>query len=474
MAPTNPLELQEIADLVATYLEGKDLGRCVRVSKNWRDIFLPHRWRVVRVGFIYERDLGTDVYFGPDQDSIHNHRHRIQDLSLHSKIGDLDEHNYPNVRRLEINMIHSKAPINYVTMDFTKWTPLLVDLKMDDVMTEPEFWESLSKHPHLRTLALSNMWLKNNVAAGFWCACMKLEKLEMVIVSIEDTGRPRNVVFDRLRKLTMMGTDLQEDGYQLDLILQSPILESLDWSMNNLSEVKKLSQNRRWPHLSRLSLYCDLHLEEDIAYILDDVGGGLGSLVDFGFCNTLGTHSTRALRTHFSTLAKVDLIGYEDDGVAVVDMLCHCPRLEVLLAKRVFAIDIAERGPWICQQLRELEIWFQFAESEQALHPLVFERLSTLVRLERLNMSYDEACLEDHVGLEFRLDCGLGRLASLQQLTGFGFYLEAPSPELGVEEVTWMVDNWKKLKMVKGPLNSDKTVAAQLKEIIESHGINIS
>jgi hypothetical protein len=59
-----------------------------------------------------------------------------------------------------------------------------------------------------------------------------------------------------------------------------------------------------------------------------------------------------------------------------------------LRAKGAFAKEIAERGPWVCQQLQDLAICFRVGELEEhlQLQQLVFQRFSTLIRLERLEM----------------------------------------------------------------------------------------
>jgi hypothetical protein len=131
----------------------------------------------------------------------------------------------------------------------------------------------------------------------------------------------------------------------------------------------------------------------------------------------------------------------------------------------------------VCQQLRELRIQFLFGASEQDLQQLVFERLSTLVRLRQLRLDYVMSDRTDDFDLlECRLEHGLGRLASLQQLTSV--CLGTPSlcwrnPNLGMEDVVWMVENWKTLEIIRGSLNKDKTLTAQLQRVFESHGIAV-
>jgi len=77
--------------------------------------------------------------------------------------------------------------------------------------------------------------------------------------------------------------------------------------------------------------------------------------------------------------------------------------------------------------------------------------------------------------LKFRLDLGLGHLASLKQLISIGFSQAskyAYTPELGMDEMTWMLNNWKQLKNISGSLNSDPHVTTQLRHALQSHGIS--
>jgi hypothetical protein len=153
----------------------------------------------------------------------------------------------------------------------------------------------------------------------------------------------------------------------------------------------------------------------------------------------------------------------------------------VRLSTSVFAGDIAEGGSWACLHLKELAICFLFEESEQDLQPLVFERLSALTRLERLIMW---ASPTDNAGhgkiLEFRLDCGMGKLAGLQQLTFIRFDIQRLQngirtdyyyPQLGMDEVAWIIDHWKRLEVIKGHFNRNWLLAYVMAIDLESHGI---
>ncbi|KAK3819497.1 MAG: hypothetical protein J3Q66DRAFT_438659 [Benniella sp.] len=478
MSPQDPLEIQEIADTVARYLEVKDLARCVCVSKGWHDTFLPHRWRVIRSGYTYMGLLGRYAQFGPHRDSVHKHRHLIQDLSFIHDINGLDKFDYPNVRRLEFDAICSSlGPVHDPIMDLTTLTPSLVDLRLEDEDTQqPAFWEMLSEHPHLRTLTLEKMQIKSHAIPGFWKTCMNLESLRLDYVDIEDAGCSGNRIFDRLRSLSIANANTMIEPYYMNMVLQSPRLKSLAWDVGTLARVKQQSMNRHWPHLSRLFISCnvsEVEDEEDLTYMLEAIGNGLGGLVEFESNHPMEAQSPKALSLHFSTLVKVDL-GSRSESAITLDILYSCPRLEVLRVGGVDVQKMAERGPWVCQQLRVLEIRFEIPDSRQDLRLLLFELLSTLTRLESLAMSFADTDFGGTHGLRLRLDDGLDLLTNLQQLRLLDFgpsYMKA-CPQIGVDDATWMVKNWKRLKGVYGRLNSDEAVGAQLKEILKSHGID--
>jgi hypothetical protein len=88
----------------------------------------------------------------------------------------------------------------------------------------------------------------------------------------------------------------------------------------------------------------------------------------------------------------------------------------------------------------------------------------------RINIQEDN---DDGV-LAFRLDCGLGQLATLRELTGLGFYPGGSTKmmqQLGRDDVEWMTENWPKLKIINGRLNEDIEVEAELEGILTSHGV---
>jgi hypothetical protein len=343
----------------------------------------------------------------------------------------------------------------------------------------PSFWETLSTHPHIKNLALSFMRLQEDDTPDFWKTCMKLESLNIRRIDINNgDGFPRNVVFGWMRKLSMsVGYTIPND-YQLDLVLQSPMLETLEWEVDQLLVVRERFIDCRWPQFKALHL-SGIHLKDkELEFMLNVSGGDLGIIDDLQLWHCeIGAQAFEALGVHFNTLVKVDISWASLIMRSIPsDLLCFCLRLEVLLVKDVFAKDAAERGPWVCQKLRELNIRFRFQESEQDLHQMICGRLSTLIRLERLTIQYpnsnDVDCNE---GLVLRLDSGLELLASLQHLTHFCILTayNRRFRQLGMEEVAWMVSNWKKLRSIEAQLNDNKWVKDQLLSVFESHGIAV-
>ncbi|KAK3804650.1 MAG: hypothetical protein J3Q66DRAFT_376202 [Benniella sp.] len=156
--------------------------------------------------------------------------------------------------------------------------------------------------------------------------------------------------------------------------------------------------------------------------LLYRVGHGLASLTFYHCQLATRTIRTNTLRTHFKTLVELRIHPCTPvSSDTVLDVLSACPVLEVLHVRYLSAEVITERGPWTCQhRLRELTAGIQAGQDEEALQPLVFERLAALTRLKMLEIltpipNRDEAC----VG--FRLECGLGHWPIGNTCRCFGF-----------------------------------------------------
>jgi len=484
MPPENPLHIPEIMSMVATYLEGSDLARCLRVSKSWRHVFLPHRWRVIK------RVVDKYRHFGPSRDALYKHRHLVQDLTMHTMYEQHTEFmHHPNLRRLDIDLfvIDSDVYDNRETIrwDLTEKYPLLDHLSISNVDVNPTLCRALSEHPSLKSLYLYNSEMKRNNRTVFWEACRNLEGLEMRSIDYKDRSMsvPKDAVFNRMRTLKI------KDAYRrfpplelLDLVFHCPRLESFEWDLVIPFKIRIMInhpiQKDHWPLLNELRNPREPQ-DTEFASIITGIGNSLGRIAELHIAGgTFGPQAFRALDFHFDTL--VDLyVGEFASSIssAIRDVLCSCPNLENMQAPSIYAKDIAEGGPWLCRGLRKLVILFLVRETEQDLCPLVFERLSTLTRLTTLDMGYPIETDNDTLGssLQFRLDCGVEQLACLQELRTVGFYSGyhvERKQQLGTKDVEWMAGNWRKLKAVNGNLNKNPEVDRQLRCVLRSHGID--
>ena len=506
MESTDPQKAQQITNLVAPCLESGDPARrgseesamhvpsssmaslqsrtraglrCHRPSRPLCYAFDPGRPR---------RD--PTCPFDPRRDAADMHRYLIEELTLSREIGRFSKRPYPNLRRLELDMSGVVDQNHQLFTDLIMKTPVLVNLKLVAVDAPLTFWGILSTLPHIRHLDLASMSLKTEDSAGLWRTCKKLESLQLKNVVMDEQSRPEDVVFDQLRTLGLETTDLLdcsllEGTYQMDLILQSPILESLELKIGRYGDIQVPTANLEdWPHFKKLHIDgCNGVSNLDSIYKRQGIGVGVGNTADVKpYCSELDTPVSMEFGSHFSTLVDVDLLRSETICWSILpDVLCLCPRLERLQSAGVLARHVAERGPWVCQQLRELRIRFLFDPSTQDLRQLIFERLSKLVGLEQLTLDYGHSRRgSGYDGLECRLDCGLGQLASLQQLTFVWFNtpnnrwgIDWGSPSLGLEEAEWILENWGKLERIKGNLNKDLKLRAQLTKVLRSRGITV-
>ena len=213
-------------------------------------------------------------------------------------------------------------------------------------------------------------------------------------------------------------------------------LETLEWKAPHFRvriSVHRPIQEDRWDVIWRLetTFYRGTIFEDwdpKWAALIDAIGHSFGSITQFVHSHgKFGPQSHKALSFHFNTLVRLQINGSNPDISAVTRaVLCSCPKLEYLLSGNIFARDVVQDEPWVCQSLRVLMGGFRVGETEQDLQPLIFERLSSLTRLTVLNMNLFSKDPCDEGVLNFRLDCGLGQLATLKKLASVTF----PFPSL--------------------------------------------
>ncbi|KAF9347742.1 hypothetical protein BGX34_002915 [Mortierella sp. NVP85] len=482
MSSKNPLEIPEILDMVASYLNKSDLARYLRVSKTWKEILLPHRWR--RIHRVFKEERGIYSYISPEQEVFHRHRYLIHDLKINGPPRMQDMCTLPNLRSLQVNfqmgsMNRKLDPMGIVIWDLAYKFPSLHHLSLQHVFVEYDLYLKLSEHPRLRSLSLYDAAIEDNDPFGFLEACKNLESLTMgsIVFQYEPMPVPDDVVFERMRRLDVCG-DNWTCSRILAIVFHCPMLESIQWETDCFKTcilIHHPVQKNYWTEID--NIISRSFGSAELAPIVEGVAKSLGKMTEF--CLRFDRFVPfKALGLHFSTLVSLSLFCSSEISSGIQDVLCSCPKLEILHARYIFAKDIVHGGSWVCQQLRDLRMCFRVGKAEQDMQHLIFERLSTLVRLETLDMGiYPFEDDNDDGVLAFRLDCGLAQLATLRELTSLGFYRGGSTKmvklmqQLGRDDVEWMRESWAKLKIIYGRLNEDMEAEAELEEILISHGV---
>jgi hypothetical protein len=136
------LEIPEITELVTAYLEGQDLVGCIKVSKGWREAFLPYRWQVIRRIHSQALEEYTPITLALTKMPLTTIVTLFAtSLSLEcSKRPIYYKYHYPNLHHLRFEW-------STMNMSLTESTPLLVHLVLDNVTVGPSFCKDFSAQP---------------------------------------------------------------------------------------------------------------------------------------------------------------------------------------------------------------------------------------------------------------------------------------------------------------------------------------
>jgi len=351
MPPRNPLEIPEIVDKIASHLTEKDFERCVCVSKGWRDSFLHYRWRYIRRVFEAKGKRSQR----PDQAALYIHRHFVEELTIRGDFGPDKSCAYPNLRTMQLfcydNSLKEKQnKRRIIDLDLAENYPSLNHLSLDFVHVEPQLCRALSKHPAIRNLSLDRAEIKSFAVQDFFKACKNLESLSMnnSYVNDESVPVPKDLVFERMRELNLSGDKEWFYSRVLAMTFHCPVLESFLWE--NGPFIIRISINHpiKKHHQPRVTDLKISRYPEDTEWA-SILGGIWDCLGDITHLRTrgglLGPQASKALGHHFSALVELAMSAQSS---TIRDVLCSCPKLEILTSLSITARDIAESGPWVC------------------------------------------------------------------------------------------------------------------------------
>ncbi|KAF9361759.1 hypothetical protein BGX26_012480 [Mortierella sp. AD094] len=402
--------------LVADYLERKDWIGCLYTCKAWRDGILPVIWKDI--------SICNSTTQSPTPEFLTLHKHLVFSLKIfRNQVGEYAIW-YPELCRLVISCDDPQALVSL--------NPSLEKLKVRAhgrrLALTPGFWEAVSGLSKLSKLTLDSVIVSSNQVRSIWEACAHVQIMhlrQVSFASIEDASRfVDNIPRLRLRKLSWTNCPLP--SHDLSQVIRS------------MQSATKFT---------------------------------LGS-------SKFGPDSFEALELHFRTLEKLDLLHCEAvTSLMIREILSHCQMLKVLKADSILAVDVIAIQILSCVGIEnlQLQIVFDNCSSDRTLDRQVFQVLSAMTQLKCLVCGNNRHQTPDQSrrGLDFRLESGMGALASLTQLSALTLDTITATQQIGEVDVEWMSITWKNLRFVHGYIHIDDSEDSKLKGILRSRQIYV-
>ncbi|KAF9993317.1 hypothetical protein BGZ79_002031 [Entomortierella chlamydospora] len=379
--------------------------------------------------------------------------------------------------------IHDRGPTPTIELEqeydptpLIRLNPSIVNLSLEFIKGpySAPFWRAVADLTNLKNLEIRDSVIEISTASDFWGLFTLLNKLVVIRSSVVRSGIiPPMLTYPQLRTLELDQVDHLDGVEQMDLIHRCSELESLTWRPHSRIMIHSSGQFTRdltagkWPNLTRLSLTNPIS-DVDLAAILSGMSQAATELkLDrSGF----GERALEVLKQrHSATIVSLNIAECQVSGVMNQQILCSCPRLEQFVSTSIHTSTIILGEPWACLSLKRLHI--NVLSSRTTDQAEVFNRLSRLVQLEDLNIGNRERRLtiSSYRGLRFKLEFGVGALASLKRIKYLSWsYIRQ---NLVMEDIEWMLQNWKGLKQVTGILHTDDTIGNPLREKLKAHGV---
>ncbi|KAF8924331.1 hypothetical protein BGZ58_001917 [Dissophora ornata] len=180
-----------------------------------------------------------------------------------------------------------------------------------------------------------------------------------------------------------------------------------------------------------------------------------------------GPLSMAALRPHFAMVRKLELSDGRVTSEMVQEILTSCPLLEVLSAPWLRSEDFLNGRPWVCTDLRRLEVDLVLRDIDR-VRPLILERLSQLTHLNHLLLGMFPVDDDGNDVITPGLEDHFEMLAILCDREHFSVCAIVNFME---KEVEWMLRGWREWTHFEGHLNMDPKIDAALRQRLRDHGI---
>ncbi|KAF9299501.1 hypothetical protein BGZ88_006541 [Linnemannia elongata] len=503
---------EEIYLLIANHLTIRSLHSCIRTCRSFYSSFIPHLWSHINLSTLKLKSVIPPAH-------IRTNAHHIESISVDPALTE-EYYNivFPRLQELRMDAAYDNATsINNMTVKppqkilFVRRHPFVRKLVYHHKDLLPkEFWEAVgAEWTGLEVLEFAGT-VEEGVEDAFWGVCDRVQ--DLTLKGVEFSGYDNALtILSTLSFLRLCRLGVVQHLYKtknpyrlwplrlLERVKRSEKLKRLVWNVDivafPIQMVLDAFKEVCWPELCELHTGSFICSEEDMARILT----GLPSRKLASLERSSGKFSSLTfdcLRDHyFDHLRELKLGDCPSVTSAMVqEVMTECAHLVILDAFHVFIRDVATaQKPWVCLGLESLTLYFAKQRSDAPeWEGLVFHQISRLCRLLKLNLErdphytfFDDESRSDVImdleTLDLRLtsssnsgsnsdrndstgSCkngGSGGVrddircwSSLAQLRYFSF--DGDRRELGMDELIWMIENWRDLRVVTGEFKAIK------------------
>ncbi|KAG0033980.1 hypothetical protein BGZ81_006648 [Podila clonocystis] len=479
----NPLLLPELLNQIAEFFTPAEAATPSLVSRSWHEVFSTRIWQHLDL----QRYSWRPQYL-PRQEEIVKNASKVRHLKCGGKTFlQFSELPYTRLTKLEIFGFPTGASpgeTGYTSPQVELWQRLIqlaaqnshldtINISLNsDFAASRLFWPTFATLPALRSVSLCYNTLTAADFVILWNNCQSVRLFE--IFNIKVLGA--HDIHGRLMPLPQL-QELAVDETVAPLVLKLcpniRIFNLAEWSepeedpsnqvLEELAELgepaedpsnqvlEELADHLRDRQLQQLRVLRVYRAENRrLAACLRAIDHLTEFCIEEG--TTLGDWIFRALDQHFATLQCL-WINVPVPSEEALSILESCPRLTSIHLPHVKITDVIGRKPWSCLNLESFSVGIHFDESEQSpVHTqsrAIFKQLSRLKRLKILIISRLNS--QSFQGLDLSLNSGLDQLATLENLQKLDF--RGSIQNMSAEDIAWMGDTWKRLRIVEGKCN---------------------
>ncbi|KAF9431256.1 hypothetical protein BGZ76_000501 [Entomortierella beljakovae] len=517
---TKPMDLPEIRNHVALFMDRAQLGAAACVCKTWRETFTPHLYHTL---YWNKQSPGTLQYY---LDSILLNADYIRHLEL--QVEPFLENGFPLDVFKRIDTLVVKFDVQRDTPIFSRLAAIIREnpdltnlvLELNNGYFPEDLLDAMGSSPKLTNFTITYGGCSPE---GFTTFLSKVsDRVEMLNLEKFKIGASSDVVsrgtyqrddgssvrfllpkeFPHLRYLDLeLPMDLST---QLAFVERSPNLKSLNFC---LSEAYKAFPTKDLCRIlsSKCLLVEGMYLsypspepdnpdecapcltDRELSTIIDNCPSNLirfsADKISFGpmAYKTL-------LKRHSSSLKHITLTEKSLTSGMVQEILVSCPQLKSFDTDSLNSRDIIgvnedsevideplaiQPQEWVTSNLEYLQVRLcDLGDKPLYWHRAVFKQLSKLKALRVLDISGRLSQDDSKEGLKMRLEAGLDELKTLTQLREITFCTHIQ--DMDEEDIRWMLQAWPKLKRVRGSVHSDSDKRRRLEALLIERKIEVA